>query len=205
MGSHEVIVEFGTLVGYTAIRFGAICSRSMVADTRGSTVVTMELDLCHACIARHMIDLAGLSSTVEVWVGQARDLFPRLTEEFGSLSLGFVFMDQKGTAFHEDLCALEDREMLGVAACIIAGNCLRSGASFFVWHVSGTGKYDTIIWTMPEFVQDDVEDWLVVCESKGPAGPSTACSQEIHTCLAQLAWEADTILRSSTSESGSLH
>merc|ERR1712039_131529 len=60
-----------------------------------------------------------------------------------------------------------DREMLGVAACVIAGNCLRSGASFFLGHVSGTGKYNTTIWTMPEFVQDDVEDWLGGWEYKG--------------------------------------
>merc|ERR1712032_593118 len=59
---------------------------------------------------------------------------------------------------------------------------------------------------MPEFVQDDVEDWLVVCKYKGPhTGQPTECPLDVQTCLAQLAWEADTAMRTSTSGSGSLH
>jgi len=98
---HEVVVEFGTLVGYSALRFGSICRKTTCGQPEtGSLVVTIELDLCHACIARHAINLAGLSDTVEVWVGQVRDVQPRIIEDFGELSLGFLFMDQKGTAFH---------------------------------------------------------------------------------------------------------
>jgi len=204
--SHEIAVEFGTLVGYTAVRLGAASRRDPPAGARGSRVVTMEVDVCHAAIARHVVDLAGLSGTVEVWTGQVRDLLPRLTEEFGCSSLGFVFMDQKGAAFHEDLTALEDAGMLGVAACVVAGNCLRSGASFFVWHVSNTSKYSASIWRIPEFVQDDVEDWLAVCEFQGPSSAQPGgYPPEVEACLSQLAWEADTTARAATAEDGSLH
>merc|ERR1719491_2083418 len=77
--AHEVAVEFGALVGYTTVRLGAICAASEREDSRRANctdVVTVELDSCHACVSRHSINLARLSRTVEVWIGQVRDLLP---------------------------------------------------------------------------------------------------------------------------------
>mmetsp|Transcript_37281 Transcript_37281/g.69403 ORF Transcript_37281/g.69403 Transcript_37281/m.69403 type:complete len:549 (-) Transcript_37281:94-1740(-) len=193
--SHEVAVEFGALVGYTTVRLGAVCARSEREDPRRAQctdVISVELDSCHACVARHSIDLAGLSCTAEVWVGQVRDLLPRFIEEFGMLSLGYIFMDQKGTAFHEDLLQLELMGAINVGGRVLADNCLKPGAPFFVWHVSKSGIYRTTIWTMSEFASEDIEDWMVVCEYAGmPEGHPTSCEPHIHGLLAQLAWETD--------------
>jgi len=167
-------------------------------------VVSIELDSCHACVARHCIDLAGLSGSVEVWIGQVRDLLPRLLEEFGCLALCYVFMDQKGTAFHDDLRQLELLGALGVEGHILADNCLKPGAPFFVWHVSNTGIYDTRIWALSEFASEEIEDWLVVCKYLGmPEGGALECSPRVHQLLSQLAWETDNMRAGA--ERGELH
>lgn len=205
--SHEVAVEFGALVGYTTIRLGAVCARAKrgnPARTHCINVVSVELDSCHACVARHSIDLAGLSGTAEVWIGQVRDLLPRFMEEFGGLSLCYIFMDQKGTAFHDDLQQIELMGTLGVKGRVLADNCLKPGAPFFVWHVSSTGAYVTTIWALPEFASEEIEDWMVVCEYVGmPAGRPSQCTPYIHELLVQLAWETDNMRAGA--ERGALH
>jgi len=205
--AHEVAVEFGALVGYTTVRLGAVCAtgeREHPARARCVDVVTCELDACHACVARHAIDLAGLSATTEVWIGQVRDLLPRFVEDFGRLSIGYVFMDQKGTAFHEDLQQLEFMSSLAVGGRVLADNCLKPGAPFFVWHVSMTGTYNTTIWTMSEFASEEIEDWMVVCHYAGmPSGRPPDCPPDVHKLLVQLAWETDNMRAGA--ERGAMH
>eukprot|EP00746_Dinoflagellata_sp_MGD_P155880 gnl/MRDRNA2_/MRDRNA2_85595_c0_seq1.p1 gnl/MRDRNA2_/MRDRNA2_85595_c0~~gnl/MRDRNA2_/MRDRNA2_85595_c0_seq1.p1 ORF type:complete len:357 (+),score=40.32 gnl/MRDRNA2_/MRDRNA2_85595_c0_seq1:433-1503(+) len=99
----ETAVEFGCFVGYSAIRFAS--SQAI------STIISIEVNPIQACIARHFVDLAGVSLSVEVWIGQVRDVMPRLVEEFSVQSCGFLFFDHKGQIFHEDL-ALAERLVL---------------------------------------------------------------------------------------------
>lgn len=192
---HEVTVEFGTLVGYTAIRLGAICSATAPEQPQHAQcphVVTVELDACHACVSRHAIDLAGLSQGVEVWIGQVRDLVPRLVEEFGSLSVGFLFMDHKSTAFHEDLQQAEVLGVLGVGSVVAANSCLKPGAPFLLWHVTVSSAYSAVIWSVRDFAAADMEDWLAVCQHVGcpPCRPSKHPPQ-VGKVLSQLTWEAE--------------
>lgn len=204
--AHEVLLEVGSLVGYSAIRFGAFCSHTWAeapAHSTGTAVATLEVDACHAAIARHVINLAGLAGYVEVWSGQARDLLPRMVEEFGQASVGFVFLDHNCTAFHEDLRQLEGMDALAAGGVLVANRCL--GAPFYLWHALHSSAYETTVWSMLEFAQCDLEDWLVVCRGRGKT-PKEAptCPPEIHKLLAQLAWETDNCMRSST-EGGNVH
>lgn len=205
--AHEVVVEFGTLVGYTSIRLGAICVEAKSnpsASRRCADVVSVELDACHACVARHAIDLAGLSASVEVWIGQVRDLIPRILEEFGGLSLCYVFMDQKGTAFHDDLRHLEDLGITGVRSRVLADNCLKPGAPFFVWHVSNTNTFDTTIWSVSEFASEEIEDWMIVGEYiRAPSREEREYPDRVHDVLVQLAWETDNMRAGA--ERGGMH
>lgn len=205
--AHEVAVEFGALVGYTTVRLADVCSRaerSCPARARCVDVVSLELDACHACVARHSLDLAGLTGTAEVWIGQVHDLIPRLIDEFGCLALCFVFMDQKGTAFHEDLAQLENLGALGIGARVLADNCLKPGAPFFVWHVSKSRTYSTTIWSMPEFASEEIEDWMVVAECVAmPTGEGPSCSSSLREVLSQLAWETDYMR--AKAERGAMH
>mmetsp|Transcript_48001 Transcript_48001/g.148156 ORF Transcript_48001/g.148156 Transcript_48001/m.148156 type:complete len:543 (-) Transcript_48001:115-1743(-) len=207
--AHEVVVEFGTLVGYTTVRLGAVCARAPRAEAARTlagcaNVVSVELDACHACVARHAVDLAGLSGSVEVWLGQARDLAPRLLEDFGGLSLCYLFMDQRGTSFHEDLQQLELLGALGVEGRVLADNCLKPGAPFFVWHVATNPAYSATIWAVPEFASEEIEDWMVVCRyAARPEGRPPECSPRVRGLLSQLVWETDNMRAGA--ERGALH
>lgn len=139
-----------------------------------------------------------------MWVGQVRDILPRFMEDFGGLSLCCVFMDQKGTAFHEDLQQLELMGALGIGSRVLADNCLKPGAPFFVWHVTRTEIYNTTIWTMSEFASEEIEDWMVVCEYIGmPSGGPPQCSSKVYGLLSQLAWETDNMRAGA--ERGAMH
>merc|ERR1712032_18279 len=93
-----------------------------------------------------------------------------------------------------DLQQLEMLGLLGVDARVLADNCLKPGAPFFVWHVSMTGTYSTTIWTMSEFFREEIEDWMVVCHYTGmPSRRPPACPSDVHASLVQLAWEIESI------------
>merc|ERR1719221_808009 len=94
--------------------------------------------------------------------------------------------------------------LLGVRGRVLADNCLKPGAPFFVWHVSSSGAYMTTIWTMSEFASEEIEDWMVVCEYVGrPPGCLSRCAPRVHELLSQLAWETDNMRAGA--ERGALH
>jgi len=80
------VVEIGTLAGYSTIRL----ARGLPDDGR---VWTIELDPKHADVARQSIDGAGLSTKVEVLVGDAREVLANLASE-GPFDLVFVDADK---------------------------------------------------------------------------------------------------------------
>ncbi|CAE8677030.1 unnamed protein product, partial [Polarella glacialis] len=75
-------------------------------------VLSLEVDPLHVCIARHMLNLGERSGLAEVRTGQVRDLLPKVVDDFGQLSVGLVFMDHRGTRFHEELRLFEREAML---------------------------------------------------------------------------------------------
>merc|ERR1712014_176846 len=95
------ILEFGTYVGYTCTRM------ALQLLAWGGKVVSMEMDPVNATIARNHIELAGLSGFVSVQLGHSDDALQIVLEKYGEGSVDIVFMDQRGTAFHEDLQTLE--------------------------------------------------------------------------------------------------
>ena len=47
-----------------------------------------------------------------------------------------VFMDQRGTAFHDDQQYLEQCGLLAEPAVLVADNVLKPGAPYHVWRIS---------------------------------------------------------------------
>lgn len=207
LSTYEIAVEFGALVAYTSLRLASVVARGLRAvpeRAQCTDVVTVELDIVHACCARHCIDLAGMSQNIEVYVGQVRDVVPRICEEWGQKSIGYLFMDQKGTAFHEDLHQLEQMGSMGLRSRVVADNCLKPGAPFFVWHVTRGGAYNSTIWTMAEFSSEEIEDWMVVCDCiSAPEKVMSHVPEKTKQQLERLAWETDHMRGGA--ESGALH
>ncbi len=78
------ILEIGTLYGYSAILMS-----SLLPDENGK-VLTVEIDKEYANIARKNVEDAALASKVNVVVGDALEVIPKLHQEFD-----MVFLDAK--------------------------------------------------------------------------------------------------------------
>merc|ERR1712224_1045966 len=62
----EVALEFGVFVGYTTTRIGNRACADRGEDKHpGLLVVGLEVEPVHVCVARWVLDLAGLSESVE--------------------------------------------------------------------------------------------------------------------------------------------
>ncbi|CAE8611313.1 unnamed protein product [Polarella glacialis] len=183
--SSGACVEMGTFVGYTAIRLARFMrgfggdgeldptqQRARPRGDRPGRAVSLEVDAIHALLTRHTLSLARLSSNSEVWVGQALDLIPRLVEELGAESVGFIFMDHRGTRFHSDLFRLQRHGLLPPRCTHVCDNTLKPGAPICMWHAvyqqskraaarSGSSP-PAMSYSMNEFAHWNSEDWMLV-------------------------------------------
>lgn len=114
------ILEIGTLGGYSAIWM----ARALPADGR---LVSLELDQRHADVARANVERAGLSDRVEIRVGPALELLPRLVSEMKQLRDAFdmVFIDADKANMPEYLA--HALEMARPGAIIVGDNVVRGG------------------------------------------------------------------------------
>jgi len=204
--SGEFTVEFGVFVAYTTMRIGqrvaedmSLKQHALNARKEGlhSMVVGLEVEPVHVCVARWMLDIAHLSQLCEVWSGIAHDLLFRVGDEFGVHAIRLAFMDHRGTKFHEDLLRLEQNGLLMPGAKIVADNVLKPSAPAFVWMVNNSCSYKTVNWAVGEFVQYNVEDWMVVCDYWQPNGYAPL----LPAALRRLAWDSDKWRRKSEEDS----
>lgn len=189
----EVALECGTFVGYTAVRFATLMWRSC-AKHSVARVMTVEVDPVHACIARHFLDLAGASRLVEVSIGQVRDVIPRIVEDFGVGTLGFVFMDYKGSIFHCDLESLELMNALSVNSIEVADNVALPGAPLLLWHLAFGPSWTLVVYAMMEFLEPNTEDWMALGRYKGHAGEAPPAPKSWQ----RLSWHTDHMRRRAT-------
>lgn len=173
----EAYAEFGTFVGYTAVRLACWLRAEKVPQRSAS----LEVDPVHALLTRHHLSLAGLSARSDVWIGQALDLAPRLAEDFGGVSVGFVFMDHRGTRFHSDLALLERQRVLPPRATYVCDNTLKPGSPLCLWLASRSlGGIQGTCWSMNEFAHWNSEDWMLVADIDHPGeGASAPCGDLI--------------------------
>jgi len=117
MGARRIL-EIGTLGGYSAIWL----ARALPADGR---LVTIELDPRHADVARTNLARAGLASAVDIRVGRAIEVLPRLrAEAAGPFDLVFIDADKPGYTDYLDWAIRLSRP----GTLIIADNVIRDGA-----------------------------------------------------------------------------
>jgi len=167
----SIYLEIGSFIGYSAMRLHEIAGQASrrggqkVGSDSAPCVVSIEGDPVHTALARHFIDLTRAVSLVEVLPGAVRDVVPLVGEDVGSCSLGFAFMDQKGTTFHMDHGLLDRSQLWIPHACIVSDNIVRPGAPVYAWAVSRVSSMlMPTFWSMPEFLEetDGVEDWMAV-------------------------------------------
>jgi len=102
------ILEVGTLVGYSAILMG----RELTSEAK---LTTIEIDANEAEIARENIRNAQILPAVDVIVGDAIKVLPRLNGKFD-----LVFIDAGKTEYLDYICLVEDKLQQG--SVIVADN-----------------------------------------------------------------------------------
>jgi predicted O-methyltransferase YrrM len=114
----RTILEIGTLGGYSTIWLAR-------ALPPGGRLVTLEAEPRHAEVARVNIARAGLAEIVELRVGRALDLLPRIAEEArGPFDLIFIDADKAGYPDYFPWALRLSRR----GGLIIADNVVRKGA-----------------------------------------------------------------------------
>lgn len=193
------VLEVGTYCGYSAARFAAgrmaLGHRCEVAPC----VVSVELDLAHAAIARNFLAHAGLLHAVEILVGYSEDVLPRaasrLSARLRSRSkdarvgpVALLFFDQRGSKYVADIQTLERHGALCEGAVVVADNVLKPGAPIFLWRMLHGGGYSTRVISVPEFAMEECEDWMTLSVRRaGTTQTSTVSPLEIRA----LEWKAE--------------
>lgn len=118
-------MEVGTLIGYSAILMG----KELDSNAR---LITIEIDPTVAKIAVNNIRRAEIPPTVEVLVGDAIEVIPKLEGEFD-----IVFIDADKWQYLEYLQLVEDK--LHKGSVVVADNVEQ--ASSYLDYVKYSGKY----------------------------------------------------------------
>ena len=143
------ILEIGTLFGYSAILMARLL------PTNGK-VVTIEINPSYANVARKNIIKAGLSNKIEVIVGDALDVIPKLKEKFDLL-----FIDATKEEYFNYLKLAEKNLRKG--SVVIADNVgiFEKYMQDYLNYVRNSGKYKSeTIKTKLEF--SDFEDAIEI-------------------------------------------
>jgi predicted O-methyltransferase YrrM len=114
----ERILEIGTLGGFSTIWLAR-------ALAPGGKLVTLEFEPRHAEVARANISREGLSDRVELRVGPALELLPKLLADgFGPVDFFFIDADKENNANYFDWAMKFAR----AGSLIVVDNVIRAGA-----------------------------------------------------------------------------
>ena len=127
------ILEIGTLYGYSAILMSSI-----LPEENGGKVITIEIDKESANIARKNIEDAALANKVEVIVGDALEIIPKLHEKFD-----MVFLDGTKEEYFKYLKLVEKN--LEKGAVVVADNVgiFETSMYDYLEYVRNSGRYNS--------------------------------------------------------------
>ena len=127
----STILEVGTLVGYSAIRMGRHLKK-------GQKITCVELSEGMARVARSNFKRAGLNGIIEVVVGDAREVLPKLG---GNLDM--AFFDAVKEDYLDYLKSIEWR--LHEGSVIVADNVKSHAAEVapYLEYVRNSGRYSS--------------------------------------------------------------
>ena len=127
------ILEIGTLYGYSAILMSSI-----LPEENGGKVITIEIDNGSANIARKNLEDAALANKVDVIVGDALEIIPKLHEKFD-----MVFLDGTKEEYFKYLKLVEKK--LEKGAVVVADNVgiFETSMYDYLEYVRNSGRYNS--------------------------------------------------------------
>ncbi|XP_044206505.1 catechol O-methyltransferase A isoform X1 [Thunnus albacares] len=134
--SPSTVLELGTYCGYSAVRI----SRLLPPATR---LITVEMNPEYACVARQVIQHAGLQDKVCVLEGESADLIPKMADMFGIQTFDLVFLDHWKDRYLPDIRLLEHCGLLAKGSVVLADNVVCPGAPDYLKYVRSNLKYNS--------------------------------------------------------------
>jgi predicted O-methyltransferase YrrM len=125
------VLEVGTLIGYSAILMG----KELESEAH---LITIEIDVDEAKKARENIRRAEVRPTIDVIVGDAIKVIPKLKDEFD-----MVFIDAEKSEYIDYLRLVEDK--LHKGSIIVADNAgiFVDEMKDYLEYVRNSGKYSS--------------------------------------------------------------
>jgi predicted O-methyltransferase YrrM len=132
---HEIkpkrVLEVGTLIGYSAILMG----KELQSDAR---LITIEIYADEAEMARENIKRAEVPPTIEVIVGDAIEVLPKLTGK-----LDMVFIDADKREYLDYLRLVEDKLHRGSVVAADNAGISADQMRNYLDYVRSSGKYSS--------------------------------------------------------------
>jgi len=147
--SRGVIVEVGTLAGYSGIWLAR-------ALPPGGRLITIEYEPKHAAFAQREFEDAGVGDRVTVITGAALEVLPKLAEELGDNSIDVAFIDAVKTEYGGYFRRL--RPMIRGGGLLIADNALGAGN----WWIDSRHPERDSVDAFNRQIADDL-DFLAAC------------------------------------------
>ena len=150
----RMILEIGTLGGYSAV----CLARALPVDGR---LITLEANEAHARVARANVALAGLADQVDVVVGSALEILPKILSECPS-GFDFIFIDADKETYPEYWSwALR---LAHAGTLIVADNVVRKGA------VADAENRDALVEGVREYLKLAAAEPLVLASTLQTVG-----------------------------------
>jgi predicted O-methyltransferase YrrM len=117
----RLALEVGTLGGYSGIWI----ARGLA---EGGRLITIEREPNHAAFAQRQFERAAVDDRVEIRIGVALEVLPRLAGELGPGSVDVVFIDAEKTEYCEYWESV--RPLVAVGGVVLADNVLGTGSEW---------------------------------------------------------------------------
>jgi catechol O-methyltransferase len=130
----SVVVELGTYVGYSAVRFAAQLQA-------GAHLWSIDPDPRTQENASKLLEKAGLRESVTLLRGRAEDVIPQLSRETGGRPIDLLFIDHAKKQYLPDLRRIEDAGLLRDGSVVAADNVLAFAVDEYLDHVRNSGRY----------------------------------------------------------------
>ncbi|XP_046895229.1 catechol O-methyltransferase A [Hypomesus transpacificus] len=134
--SPATALELGTYCGYSSVRIARLLPV-------GTKLITLEFNPDNACIARQVIQYAGLEDKIFLVEGASGDLIPKMADMFGISTFDFVFLDHWKDRYLPDLKLLEECQLLRKGSVLLADNVICPGTPDYLEYVRNSPRYES--------------------------------------------------------------
>lgn len=123
------VLEVGTLIGYSAILMG----KDLASDAE---LITIEIHRDEAELAEKNISQAAIPPKVQVLVGDAREIIPKLPGSFD-----MVFLDAEKNEYLQYLLLVENKLHMGSVVVADNAGIFADQMSDYLGYVRSSGRY----------------------------------------------------------------